>query len=69
MGTSTENLIVLKELQGNPPVQLDTVQQFFAPHVDAMIMFWILVWCATGVFVLIKLGLEYVEYRKKNTRK
>ena len=68
MGTSTNNLIVLKELAGNPPVQLDRVQQFFAPHVDAMITFWVGVWILTSVVLLVKLAQEYIAHRKNSHR-
>jgi hypothetical protein len=68
MNTSTQNLIVLRELEGNPPVQLDPLQQFLAPHVEVLIAFWVAVWCGTAIFLLVKLAREYREYRKTSRR-
>jgi hypothetical protein len=65
MGTSTPKLIVLKELEGNQPTSLDPVQTFFAPHVDTLTTFWIAVWCVTAIVLLVRLGREYLEHRKR----
>lgn len=48
---------------GNMPVTLDPIQQKLAPHVDALILFWVAVWAATACVVLYKLYGEYREQR------
>jgi hypothetical protein len=65
MGTSTPQLIVLKELEGNQPTSLDPVQTLLAPHVDALTAFWITLWCLTAIVLLIRLAREYLEHRKR----
>jgi hypothetical protein len=62
--STTPQIIVLKELSGNPPVQLHPIQQFMAPHIDTMVAFWIAVWFATGIAVLLGLLRDYREHRK-----
>lgn len=49
------------ENAGNSPAVLDPIQQKLAPHVDAMISFWILVWIITACVVLHRLYTEYCE--------
>jgi hypothetical protein len=65
MGTSTNNLLVLKELAGNAPTSLDPLQQLLAPHVHELIYFWVAVWSVTAIVLLIRLVREYIEYRGK----
>jgi len=51
--------VVLKELAGNAPPSLDALQQFFAPHAHALIVFWTAVWIFTAFVVIAKLIREY----------
>jgi hypothetical protein len=62
--TTTENLIVLRGLEGNAPTSLTPVQKFLAPHIDALTLFWVLVWFVTAIVVLIQLWREYRAHRK-----
>ena len=68
MDPSQHKLIVLKELRGNAPTHLDPIQQALAPHVQLLINIWIAIWCVTAVFILVKLGREYLAHRKKERR-
>ena len=65
MGTSSQNLIVLKELVGNAPSHLDRTQQLLAPHIQLITHFWIGLWLITAIVVLVKVFREYIAYRKK----
>lgn len=57
MGT---HYIVLKELVGNAPPSLNLLQQFFAPHAHALVLFWTSIWIITA-FVMT--GIAAREYR------
>lgn len=59
--------IVLKELAGNAPPTLNPIQAFMAPHVHAIIQFWIAVWFFTAFVVLFHLVLEYRRSRRHLT--
>jgi hypothetical protein len=65
MGTSSQKIIVLKELVGNTPVQLDALQQFLLPFAWLIHDFWVSVWVMTLLVVLVKLAFEYREHRRK----
>ena len=69
MNTSTQNLIVLKELGGNAPTHLNPLQELFAPHIHALTMFWIFVWCATALILVVKLTREYLAHRARMRQK
>ncbi len=64
MKTETHNLIILKELKGNAPVHLSPFQEFLEPYTQGLIIFWIAVWCATIIFVVVKIIREYITHRK-----
>lgn len=66
MNSSTTKLLVLQEVAGNPPVQLDPVQQFFAPHIEILTILWVAIWCGTAAFVTAKVMREYIAYRREN---
>lgn len=51
MSTST-GLLVLTELAGNSPIQLTNLQAALAPFSAQISYAWILVWCATGSYLL-----------------
>ncbi len=65
MNATTTKLVVLKELEGNPPVTLDPLQQFLAPYAGTMTAFWVALWFATAIAVLLKLWHEYQESKKQ----
>ena len=64
IGTSTPQILALKELSGNVPMRLDSMQQFFWPHSDTLIHFWVAVWFATALYLLLHVASKYSEYRK-----
>jgi len=57
---STTTLIVLKELYGNEPTSLGTLQLLVAPHVEILSLLWLAVWCATLAFLV---RYAYREYK------
>lgn len=61
---TTLKIIELKQNAGNAPTSLDPLQQFLAPHVDALILFWFFVWCGTALVLLLKLWFEYKNRNK-----
>jgi hypothetical protein len=63
MNTSTDDLIVLKELQGNPPTSLDPLQQVLAPYIEELTAFWVAVWCMTAVVLVVHLVREYRKHK------
>ena len=68
MGTSTPPLIVLKELAGNVPTHLDSVQRFFEPHTDSLVHFWVAVWFATSLYLILHVASEYSAHRRNRDR-
>jgi hypothetical protein len=51
MATST-GLLVLTELAGHMPVHLAYTQQLLAPYSQLITDGWIILWCATGLYLL-----------------
>jgi hypothetical protein len=51
MATST-GLLVLTELAGHMPVHLEYTQQLLAPFAQQITVGWIIIWCATGLYLL-----------------
>ncbi len=49
---ATSTLIVLAELAGNVPPQLNTLQLLLLPHVDTLIIVWKSAWVITAIVVV-----------------
>ena len=60
-----ENFIVLKELNGNTPPQLNALQKFLEPHVEEIVALWVILWCATALIMLSMLIRSYVQQTKR----
>ncbi|HVU75230.1 MAG TPA: hypothetical protein VHD38_00090 [Candidatus Paceibacterota bacterium] len=58
------NLLVLHELEGNPPIELTPLQQRLAPHANEIIYFWIVVWVITGIAALAEVVRQYRASKK-----
>ncbi len=63
MEHSTSTLIVLKELAGNPPPQLNAIQEFLTPHVGLLTDIWISAFVMTIIVLLVKLWSEYKKQK------
>ena len=59
MGHATSSYIVLKELAGNPPPELNTIQKILAPHSVALAHMWIALWVATALVLVYRVAREY----------
>jgi hypothetical protein len=44
METATTTYIILRELAGNPPPQLNAIQLLLAPHIDTITALWTAAW-------------------------
>ena len=64
MDTQPKEYIVLKALSGNDPPQLNAIQAFLEPHLQALTAGWFIVWCIT---VCVLVGIVFREYKKRNT--
>lgn len=64
MEPATTTLIVLKELAGNPPPQLNTIQKILAPHIDLLTNVWISVWIVTAIVLFLQLIHAYKNHRR-----
>ena len=61
--TTTPQYIVLKELAGNPPPELGTLQTMIYPHAGTIMGGWILLWTLVAWYMLTKLiSLVYRTY-------
>lgn len=62
MESATPTLIVLKELAGNPPPELNAMQELLLPYTDVLTMFWISVWIVTAALVARHAWYEYKKH-------
>ncbi len=67
MDQATTTFIVLKELAGNPPPQLNAIQKMLAPHIELLTTLWISIWVVTAIVLVVKLRNEY-KYQKNEDR-
>lgn len=44
--------IVLNELIGNSPPQLNTLQSFLLPYTEPLVVFWWFVWFVTAIVLI-----------------
>lgn len=65
MAPTTSNLLILKGLEGNEPVHLDALQTFLAPHVQLLHYFWVTLWWATLVYVIVFVFRQYRLHRAR----
>ncbi len=49
---TTQHILAINELMGNPVAHLDGIQKFLAPHVGFMTDAWIAIWCTTSLYLL-----------------
>jgi len=60
-------LIILEELEGNPPAELNKVQHVIEPYSDAIGVVWWLLWFFVLMFVVVKyLLVPLIRKRKKS---
>lgn len=52
-----KNIIVLQELKGNPPTELNPFQTFLTPHLDLLILMWWFVWVGVLLIVCVRFFL------------
>ncbi len=64
---ATTTYIILKELAGNAPPELNALQQLLAPHIDFLSEVWISVWIMTGIVLVAKLWHEYKKQKRGRT--
>ena len=63
-----KKIIVLKELQGNPEVQLYGLQKIMQPYVNEIKIFWWTLWFAVITFLIFKLAKEFISKQNKQTQ-
>ena len=63
MDTATPGLLVLKNLAGNLPPHLNTLQLWLLPHAGTITAFWWGLWCVTALYLLERLIREYLASR------
>jgi len=63
--STTNNIIVIKGLEGNDPISLGFIQNILLPHIDTLELFWWFVWAS----VLMYMAYVYVVHPLRKCRK
>lgn len=66
MDPATTTLIVLKELAGNSPPQLNYLQELLSPYLSQIVAFWMALWCMTAVAAVTIYIRAYRQHRSRS---